>query len=286
MEILPGLAAMLFWGVAIFLAATVSRKIGNVLTLFWMQIFGLLVGAIYFTFNLKSFDLTRLPQFLPVLAIIAILQIIAYLSFYKGTEKGQVSLVGPLGASWGLIVAILGVIFYREQLSSTQAVAILLIIIGIILISIDIPAIIKSKKIELFSGIKEGIIAMLGWGISLFLLVSPTQNLNWFLPAFIFRAILIAFLGGYIVTRTSSFTPKSKKLPIGTLAVIGLFDMGAFMGLSFGVSTTKSSLIAPIASAYAVITVLLAKVFLKERTNQSQTLGIIAVIGGIILISI
>lgn len=285
MEILPGIAAMFFWGVAIYLAATVSRKIGNYLTLFWMQVFGLIVGSIYFALNFQNFNLAAIPSFIPILTVIAILQIIAYLSFYKGTEMGKVSLVGPLGAAWGLVVAVLGVIFYRESLKPTQVIAVLLIIAGIILISIDLKSFLKSKQIQLLSGMKEGVIAMLGWGVSLFLLVIPTRNLDWFLPAFLFRAILILLLGLYIASKTT-FKPKTNKLPLKSLAIIGLFDMGAFMSLSFGLSNSNSSVIAPIASAYAVITVLLAKVFLKEKTKPSQALGIVGVVAGIILISL
>lgn len=42
MGIVAGLFAMTFWGTAIFLAAIASRKLGNVITLFWMQAFGFL----------------------------------------------------------------------------------------------------------------------------------------------------------------------------------------------------------------------------------------------------
>lgn len=284
MEILPGIISMFFWGIAIFLAATVSRKIGNVLTLFWMQIFGFLVGFAYFIANFQSFDFVRIPNFIPILIVIAILQIVAYLSFYKGTEKGQVSLVGPLGAAWGLVVAVLGVVLYQESLSTNQVAAIALIIVGILLIAVDIKAVFHSKKVKLLSGFKEGILAMLGWGISLSLLVAPARNLDWFLPAFLFRFILILLLASYMLTK-APFAPK-KKLPLKSLFVIGAFDMGAFMSLSYGLSITKSSIVGPIASAYIVITVLLAKVFLKEKSNFYQTLGIVGVVLGIILVSL
>lgn len=284
MEIIPGIASMFFWGIAIFLAATVSRRIGNILTLFWMQIFGLLVGFAFFVANFQSFDLSKVPSFIPIFVVIAILQIIAYLSFYKGTEKGQISLVGPLGAAWGLVVAVLGVVLYQESLTTHQIAAIALIIVGILLIALDIKAIVSSKKVKLLEGFKEGMLAMLGWGISLSLLVGPTRNLDWFLPAFMFRFLLILLLGTYILTK-SSFTPKAK-LPLKSLIAIGALDMGAFMSLSYGVSVTNSSIIAPIASAYIVITILLAKMFLKEKSNLHQTLGILGVILGIVLVSL
>ena len=54
--ILAGLLSMLGWGVADFLAAKSSRKIGFILTLFFIQIIGFSLASIYF-FNLNHFHL-------------------------------------------------------------------------------------------------------------------------------------------------------------------------------------------------------------------------------------
>lgn len=162
MTILPGILSMVFWGIAIYLAATVSRKIGNVLTLFWMQLFGLTIGFLYFIWNIKSFQFAQIPSFLPILFLIAFFQIIASLSFYRGMEKGQVSIVSPLGSTWSLITAILGVIIFHEILKPHQIVAVASIITGILIISIDLKSIISTKKVELLSGVREGMLSMLG----------------------------------------------------------------------------------------------------------------------------
>src|SRR3989344_6906350 len=156
MGILAGLLSMVCWGTAIFLAALASRKFGNFLTLFWMQLFGFHVGAVFFIFNFKSFAYFSIPQNIPLLLIVAMLQVIAYLAFYKGLEKAQVSLVSPIGAAWGLVTAVLGVIFLKEKLSGTQILSIGFIVVGILLLSININDFIKLKKINLLAGVKEG----------------------------------------------------------------------------------------------------------------------------------
>ena len=191
MGVITGLLSMFFWGTAIFLAAVASRKLGNVLTLFWMQLFGFLIGLVYFILNFKSFTFPFVSQNIPILVLVAAFQVIAYLGFYKGLEKAEVSLVGPIGAAWGLVVAILGLLFLKEVLSFSQLLAIGLIIVGIILLSVNIKDLFKTKKVNLLIGVKEGIIAMLGWGISLFLLIFPSKDLGWFLPTIIFRSYVL-----------------------------------------------------------------------------------------------
>ena len=178
MGIITGFFTMFFWGIAIFLAALASRKIGNILTLFWMQLFGFLVGTTYFLFNYNSLSLSSIVHFVPVLCFIAVFQVMAYLAFYKGLDKGQVSLVSPLGASWSLITVILSVIFYREALKTNQLFAIFLITIGIVIIAVNLKDLIKNKSLQLLIGVKEGIISMFGWGISLFLLISVSKELG------------------------------------------------------------------------------------------------------------
>jgi len=286
MGILAGLLSMVCWGTAIFLAALASRKFGNFLTLFWMQLFGFLVGAVFFIFNFKSFAYSSITQSIPLLLIVAMLQVIAYLAFYKGLEKAQVSLVSPIGAAWGLVTAVLGVIFFKEILTGSQIFSIGLIAAGIILLSINFNDLIKLKKINLFIGVKEGLIAMMGWGVSLFLLVFATKDLGWFLPAFIFRFFLLLLLTGFIFYTHQSFIPKSRKFPLKLLLLIGVFDIGGFFSYSLGISATSASIVAPIGSAFALVTVLLARIFLKENIDKNKIIGILSIIGGLVLISI
>ncbi len=285
MGITAGLLSMTFWGTAIFLAALASRRLGNVLTLFWMQLFGFLVGSFFFLINFGSFTFTAVTRNIPLLIVVAILQAIAYLAFYKGLEKAQVSLVSPIGATWGLITAVLGVIFFKELLSITQLLAIGLIVTGIVLLSINIQELISLKRVNLLVGVKEGIVAMLGWGISLFLLVPATKDLGWFLPAFIFRFFVLLLMTGFIVLSKKTFVPVSTKLPTLLLLLIGVFDIGGFFSYSIGVAGSNSSIVAPISSAFALVTVLLARIFLKEKLEVNKIVGISAIVGGLILIS-
>jgi drug/metabolite transporter (DMT)-like permease len=286
MGIIAGLLSMSFWGTAIFLAAIASRKLGNVLTLFWMQFFGILIGFAYFITNLKSFNFSPVSQNIPILILIAAFQVVAYLAFYKGLEKAEVSLVSPIGAAWGLIVAVLGVIFLKEFLKFSQLLAIGLIVVGIILLSINIGDLVRSKKINLLVGVKEGVIAMIGWGLSLFLLVFPSKDLGWFLPTLIFRFFVITILVGYIIASKKRFISSKKSFTVLLLLAIGFFDIGGFFAYSFGISGSQASIVAPIGSAFALVSVVLARIFLKEKVDKNKLAGVLAVVGGLVLISV
>lgn len=286
MAIIYALLSMVFWGLALFLAAVSSRRIGNILTLFWMQLFGFVIGIIYLLFNPGLVNLNLLTPFIPILAVIALLQAIGALAYYKGMVKGQVSLVSPLGASYGLITAVLSIVFLKEVLRLNQIAAILLIIFGMIIISISFRDLVKNRSIQLLTGTKEGIIAMLGWGISLFMLISPSKELGWFLPAIFFRFLIILFLIIYILYSKLSVFPKTQKLPYKLLVFIGFFDILAFFSYSLGVSAGYGSIVGPVSSASTLVTIFLGLIFLKESLGIRKIIGVMAIVGGLILISV
>lgn len=287
MGILYGILSMIGWGTADFLGANSSRKIGHFLTLFWMQFIGTSVAFIYFITKANNLDKTLFYKYLPLLGIIAILQTIAYLSFYKGFEKGNVSVVSPIASSWAMVTIILSILFLGEAINSIQLIGIILILSGIILISTDIKEVSAMRKLKIFTGVKEGIIAMLGWGVSFFLIVPATRDLGWFFPIFIFKVFAVLFLLILALTRKRKLYPAGSQLSFISLVIpIGLLDVTSFFSYNFGLEGSLSLIISPVAASFPVITVLLARIFLKERLRTIQILGIISVIGGIILLSV
>lgn len=286
MGIIFGLLSMFGWGISDFLAAKSSRKIGYLLTYFWTQLIAFLIALIYFWIKFPTLNISNIPQYLIFLLPAGLLFLVGTLAFYKGLTEGQVSLVSPIGASWAMITVVLSVIFFKEILQTNQIIAVILIISGIVLVSLNLKEILRIKKLALFGGIKEGLIAMLAWGISLFLLVPASKALGWFLPVLALKFFGLLFLVFFIM-----FSKKSLKIDFQTslltlLFFIGFLDMVAFFGYSFGVEGVYASIIAPIAASFPLVTVMLARIFLKEKIIFNQALGIAGVIAGLILISI
>ncbi len=286
MGVLSGLVAMFGWGGADFLAALSSRKIGNVLTLWWMQVVGFLVALLYLTFNFATLRFEELPKFVFLLILVALFQLVAYLAFYRGLEIAQVSLVSPLGASWLVVTALLSVIFYGEILRANQVLAIFLIVVGIFLLSVDLRTLFRGKGLALLTGVPEGLVAMLGWGISLFLIVPASRSLGWFLPVLTFKLTIILLLGGYLCLSGKLIKMKYQSSTLKLLFFIGVLDMVAHMSYSYGVGGSYASIVAAVSGAFALVTVVLAKIFLKEKTDLFQGLGITGVILGLVLISL
>jgi drug/metabolite transporter (DMT)-like permease len=286
MGVISGIIALFGWGIADFLAAITSRKLGNFSTLFWVQVIGFALATPYFLANFQAFDLISIIGVLPYLIGVAFFQTIAYLSFYKGLQTGLVSVVSPIGDSFSLITIMLSTLFLGERLTSFQIGAVILLIVSIVLTSTNLNELFETKKLSVLTGVKEGLIAMLAWGISLFLIVPASQVLGWFMPVYVFRFFMIVMLSLLIpLMYQKEFSIPDKKTFSKLLLPVGIFDLSAFFGYSLGVSSEAASLVAPVSSAFPMVAILLARLFLKEKLVLNQVTGVVGIVLGIILLS-
>jgi drug/metabolite transporter (DMT)-like permease len=135
------------------------------------------------------------------------------------------------------------------------------------------------------AGIKYAILASVSWGIS-FVIFSPIiHQYNWLYPTILLRFFtLICVL---IVSSISkiSLNFKIKKQPVIILGTISIIDVAAYFSYSIGLEKGLTSIVSPIAATFPLVTVLLARVFFKEKLVWNQLLGIIGIITGVVLLS-
>jgi len=85
-------------------------------------------------------------------------------------------------------------------------------------------------------------------------------------------------------------TRQSLRLPHGRiwwqLAAVGVMDTAAYVANNAGLHIGPVSVVSVLASLYGAVTVLLAWIFLRERLERSQWLGIVLIFVGIVCVSI
>ena len=132
-----------------------------------------------------------------------------------------------------------------------------------------------------------GLVAALGFGCGDLLVTIISRRLG----------ILRTAIGAHLVTFVIS-TPYLLYLLISAnLSKVTLADWGALAGISIlsvlvlllfyrALQVGPLSIVSPVISAYAVITVPLAVIFAGERLSSGQSIGIVATIGGVALASL
>lgn len=281
--IIFAIAAMLSWGIADFLAKKAIDRIGYTKSLLINQ--SIALGPI-FVYAILFFNIPEISASLILITIAtAFLGLVGYLSFYKGLQKGNISVVSPITSSWAVITTLLAIVIFGETLSSLQVVGVLGIFIGIFLTSTNLKEFKKSIRQGTSNGVLEAIIAMVSWGLT-FLLVKPIADAAGPVMAVLFlRAIMLVFLFSWVrISRTKIGIPT--KLIFLFLIGSGLLDVFGFVTYSIGITTEFLSIVSPIVAIFPAVTIMLAYVFLKERLVNNQKIGIVTILTGLVLISL
>jgi drug/metabolite transporter (DMT)-like permease len=210
-----------------------------------------------------------------------------YYFAYKAFEKGQVSVLSPIFASFSGLVALLSILVFGEVAHLSFILALALIFGGVLLINLDLKQL-NAKRIRIAGvpGLKEILIATilatiwtLGWN-------AFSNNADWLVyTTFMFVFMTIA---AYVIARQANVSLWN--IPSGAwmfLLFIAIGEVIGYLAITLGyATTTHTSIVAIISGASSLPTILLARIFLKERVEKSQVIASAIIICGIVLLSV
>jgi transporter family protein len=275
-----GLLAMLSWGAADFIAAWAIRQEGTFKTLLWSHIISMVlcIGAYMALFGGTAIASTNVIMGLGA----GLLGIMAYMFFYKGLEVGEASVITPISGCWVIVTILIGIVVYGQTFSMLQMTGIGLAVTGSIATSLRLSDIRASKRLT--HGIHYAVLTVLVAGVFYSSLDALTGQMGWFLPIVLIKSAGTLALLAYapVGKKTLSF-PRASVVPVllvGTLGVI------AYLAFSRGIHTQCSFIVAPICAAFPVVTILLSQHYLGERMALHQKAGVVALLGGVVMLSL
>jgi drug/metabolite transporter (DMT)-like permease len=204
--------------------------------------------------------------------------VLALGAFYRAMALGSVSVVATIGAL-GLFVPVVGGLVQGEEPAAVQLVGAAAAVVGVILVA-------REPDPEWRSASRASVglagLAALGFG-TFFLALDASAGDE---PAWTIVAARVGgvttLLAAAAIVRPSLAIPR-ELWP--ALLAIGCFDIAA--NSLFAVATNHGllALVAVAGSLYSAVTVLLARVFLKERLVGPQRIGVVLALGGVALIA-
>lgn len=279
--VLFGILSMLAWGIGDFFLAKVSKITNPLRIAFWNQVIGVafLTIPLIFFFEPKTFT----PWILLSLVIVSILNLSGFLTFCKAFRIGPVSIVGPVANSYAALAAVLGILLLRESITLVRGVGILLVILGAVLGSIRMTDLRKLKFKMSSKGVPYALSTFLTWGVSFFWVADLVKRLGWFMPSYLLGVgVFVCILVYAGIRRENLRFPRQATYPmIGSSILFAT----AYLSYSAGLFTDAVSVVAPIAAAAPIVLVVLARLFLKERLETNQQIGVMMLLIGIIALS-
>lgn len=283
--VLGGLGAMLFWGIADFLTKKAVDETDSRTVLFWVQAIGVIPLAIIWLVSSKS--VLKLNDF-PFIIVFSLIDTAGYIFSFKAFAKGKVSIVKPIISCYIFFAVIISVIFLGEKMVFGKTVIIITVLLGILLTIVDLENLkeLFTKDNQNFEkGIPEALLSMVFFSFWFPFWGSWTAGRNLILISLIYRIFMVIWMT--LVTKIGKVSLKVSNWQVKKrLLIIGILDTAAYLSITFGYSLSSSqSVVSVVASATSLPTIILARIFLKERLKPLQLIGIFVIILGIVLIT-
>lgn len=288
--IFTGLGGMLGWGLTDFFAKKSIDRIGDIPTLFWGQLFGLIPLSILF-FLSDLYIPQKMITFWPFVIILGAWTGLAYIPVYVAFRKGKASLISPMQATYSALVIVVSALFFHEIISIGRLINLAIIFIGVLFIKINIQDLLsmfsgkKNGKSEEIKGLKEILFASLLYAVWIIALDRFINGEYW-LP-YLFVVHLISVVSIYLYAIFKNINLKFKDRHIWKfLIVIGFCDVFAFSSFYYGLSKTSyTSIVVMLSSAFSLPTIILAHFFLRERITKTQMVAVAIIIAGVMALS-
>lgn len=257
---------------------------------------GIMVGfvmgihaTIYILVKGINFNLLDIIKYLPV----SFFYIASMIIGYKGLRYLELSISSPIQNCSGVITAVLLFIIFKEQIAILDMTGILIIALGIILLSMVEKNNEEIKKINYKKIV--GIVALIfpimycildGMGTfldaiyldKLELITEDVALIAYEYTFFIYGLILFIYLR---FVKKEKFSLKGEKDRIGA----SIFEtIGQFFYV-FAISA-NSTLAIPIISCYSALSILLARIFIKEKLTADEYISVFIIILGILVLGI
>jgi drug/metabolite transporter (DMT)-like permease len=266
------LGASLTWGFADFFGPLKGRTLGALRVLVYVQLGGLVVIALIVAIRGKGpADLAAL--FAIPAAISGTLGLYAY---YRGMAVGAMSIVAPIAGISAAVPVIFGIVT-GDRPTLWQWLGIAAALSGVFLASRE-----PGRGGRVAAGVGLALLAAIGFG-GYFPPMHAAGNADFWWASLIFRMTSTSVVLAAVAIRRPSLSVAPIQVPL--LALIGIGDM--LGNLLFAAASTSGlvSITSVLASLYPIVTVVLARLVLRERVARSQEAGIALTLAGVALIS-
>jgi drug/metabolite transporter (DMT)-like permease len=279
LSIIFGLASALSWGAGDFTGGLAARRVGAYRSVFYAEVVGVIFLFIVLAFVGEPFPDRRAQIFALVAGAFGTMGLML---LYHSMTLGLMSIAAPVSA---LLAAALPVAVGMF----TEGLPDFLTILGFIFALFAVWMISQSEGsvtniLTHLSDLKLPLLAGIGFGFYFVLMHQATRDGGAFWHMTFSRFGGMALIVTYLLVTRSSWKIDISALPI--ISVNGLLDIGGNFFFILAGQAGRLDVASVLSSLFPGATVLLAWVFLKERLNRNQWIGVGAALTAIILMTI
>ena len=284
MVVLLGILSAFSFGIGDFLARFSSQEVGFKNSLFWM----LIVGAIFYIILFSIFGSGLNPNSIGLSNsfLSGILIMFGLLCLYRGLQMGPVSIVAPIAAINPLFVFLIRYALGSEP-TLLQWMATIVVISGAILVSVSADSHQESlglNKQQIKESVLISFIASVTLALGLIFSQEATNTLEPLETVIYIRFFSLIGIASILLFSKSKIFITKKAMPI--LFFQGILETTGYFCLVSAYAFDKVSIAVVISSGFGLVTVVLARLILKEKISKIQGSGIFLTFLGVIGLTI
>ena len=284
MVVLLGILSAFSFGIGDFLARFSSQEVGFKNSLFWM----LIVGAIFYIILFSIFGSGLNPNSIGLSNsfLSGILIMFGLLCLYRGLQMGPVSIVAPIAAINPLFVFLIRYALGSEP-TLLQWMATIVVISGAILVSVSADSHQESlglNKQQIKESVVISFMASVTLALGLIFSQEATNTLEPLETVIYIRFFSLLGIASILLFSKSKIFITKKAMPI--LFFQGILETTGYFCLVSAYAFDKVSIAVVISSGFGLVTVVLARLILKEKISKIQGSGIFLTFLGVIGLTI
>jgi len=274
----------LFWGSAGLFAKLSTPRLGVARVAILIASVEGVMYTIGFLFWRQDVSISLADGVLAALS--CLIGICGYLCFFESIMEGQVAIAGTISAAYPVLTVIGAIVVLSESLTGVQAFGVIAVIGGVIALSYEPEPGTKhslNKRSLMFALMAFALWGM--WSLTSKMAIDRIGAGNifaFYILSALTAPVLYSWLRRVRPIGLQSTSPPPKIWLFGAIG-LALNVTGAY-AYSFALGGGNASLVVPISSAYPLITVVLAVVFLRERLNRIHMPALAIVLGGLVLL--
>lgn len=271
------LASSLTYGVTDFLGGLMNRSVALLSILVVSQATALaLLSAVVF---LRG-EGPPGGVFLLYAVVSGLCEVVGGAALYRGLAVGTMSIVAPVAATAPVVPVVVGVAL-GEFPTQVQGAGIALAVAGIVVTSWARPSA-GVATAALAPSVLFGLLAALGHGGFFAAMDAASEGgVAWAL--FVSRLTAVTVFASAMLARRAPLGAGGRELPV--LALIGVLIVVGDSMYAFASTQGLLSVVAVLSSLYPLVTIALARVYLGERIEGLQWIGIALCLIGVVVIS-
>jgi len=283
-SVILGIAAALSGGVYDFLSRFPSRDVGPVPTVLCVTLFGLVPLSLYMFAG--EVEISLVWSKLWLVAAAGIFFTLATLALFAAFARGPMTVVAPIVGAYPALAMIFAVAGGARP-SLAQWLSVLCVLAGVVVCARSGEAK-QDQDGALATGTMGSVIALaLISGVCFAIAITGVQA-----SAPIFGAVATVWLGRIfgLIAVSLIYLARCPGAPLPTrwlplFALMGCLDIIALGALTAAGNLPSPEFTTVISSGFGVVTVILARIFLKESISRLQLAGMAMVFGGVAALS-